>query len=562
MKLSPSLFSLGLLTAAVATLTACGGGGSSATGGGANLVTGVAATGLAIPDGSVTLRCAAGATNPVTTAADGSFSIDVSGLTLPCVARVAYSDSTGTHQLHSLVTVTGNVNITPVTDMLVANLSSGLAADVYDKWDATKLKSYSKDRVNTASASVKTYLHDTLGVDTSKLPDDVIGTHFVATTKSRKGDDFDAVLDDLKARLSSKGKKLEEAEDESHQGHSDSGGTGTTNTSAFATSTGAKADAAAGQSLYTASCSGCHGAGMPAAVNYQRTLSAIAGNKGGMGSLSASITTAAADNIATYLAFGATPLALTVQTITFTALASQTLGAAPLALVATSTSGLPVTFASTSTSVCTVTNTALTLMAAGTCTLTASQAGNASFAAASMVSNNFTVAAATKPVLTPQTITFTAPGNQTMGATPPALAATSTSSLAVTFASTTPDVCTVNGSSLTLVSAGTCALTASQAGNSTYAAAANASNSLQVTPALMAGVAATGQTLYQGLCSGCHGLTPAVNLSRNILKAANTPSVISNAITKNIGNMGYLANPGYSTQQLADMAAYLATPGL
>ena len=561
MKLSPSNFTLGLLTAAVATLTACGGGGGTAGGGtNPNLVTGVAATGLAIPDGSVTLRCTAGATNPVTTATDGSFSIDVSGLTLPCVARVEYTDATGKHKLHSLVTVTGNVNITPVTDMLVANLSNGVAADVFDKLDASKLKSYTKDRVSTSTTSVKTYLRDTLHVDTSKLPDDVIGTHFVATTKSRKGDDFDGVLDDLKAKLESKGKKLEEAEDESHHGHSE-GGTGTTNTSAFATSTGAKADAAAGQSLYTASCSGCHGAGMPASVNYQRTLSAIAGNKGGMGYLSATITTAAADNIATYLAFGATPVALATQTITFTQLASQTMGVTTAPLAATSTSLLAVTLASSTPSVCTVTNTALTLMAAGTCTLTASQAGNASFAAATVISNRFTVLASSTPVLTPQTITFTAPASQTMGATP-TLVATSTSNLVVTFASTTPAVCTVIGSTLTLVSPGTCALTASQAGNSSFAAAANASNSFQVTPVLMTGVAATGQTLYQGLCSGCHGLTPAVNLSRNILNAANAPSVISNAITKNIGNMGYLANPGYTPQQLADMAAYLATPGL
>lgn len=41
----------------------------------------------------------------------------------------------------------------------------------------------------------------------------------VDTTKSRKGDDFDSVLVDLRDRLKSKGKKLEEAEDESHHGH-------------------------------------------------------------------------------------------------------------------------------------------------------------------------------------------------------------------------------------------------------------------------------------------------------------------------------------------------------
>ena len=42
---------------------------------------------------------------------------------------------------------------------------------------------------------------------------------------------------------------------------------------------------------------------------------------------------------------------------------------------------------------------------------------------------------------------------------------------AVTFASTTPLVCTVSGSTATIVSAGTCSLTADQAGNGNYEAA-------------------------------------------------------------------------------------------
>jgi len=554
---------LSLIAATVAALSACGGGGGGvSTNGAATTVTGVAATGLAIANGSVTLRCTVGATNPVQTASDGSYAVDVSGLTLPCVARVAYQDSsTNTlKNLHSLVSAAGTVNITPVTDMVVANLSSsGTAADVYDQLNTTQLKSYTKDRISTSTANVKTYLHDTLQVDTSKLPDDVIGTPLVAATGSRKGDSQDGALDDLKAKLSNHGKKLEDAEnEETHNGQSG----GVQNTGAFATSTGQKADATAGQTLYTASCSGCHGSSMPAAVNYQRTLTAIAGNKGGMGYLSATINTAAADNIATYLAFGATPVALTAQTITFANPGNQTMGTAPLQLAATSTSGLPVTLASTTPSVCTVTGTALTLMSAGTCTLTATQAGNASFAAATVVTNSLAIAAASVFVPTAQTITFAAVPDQTMGVAPPTLVATSSAGLTVTFASTTPAVCSVSGTTLSLLAAGTCTVTANQSGSSTVAAAATASSTFVVTPALATSNAANGKTLYLGLCSGCHGITPGTNLSRNILKAANAPSVISNAITKNIGNMGYLANPGYTPQQLADMAAYLATPGL
>ncbi|MFN0183736.1 MAG: Ig-like domain-containing protein [Aquabacterium sp.] len=85
-------------------------------------------------------------------------------------------------------------------------------------------------------------------------------------------------------------------------------------------------------------------------------------------------------------------------------------------------------------------------------------AGNANAAAAS----------ATKDYIASQTITFASPGNQTIGVMPPALVATSSSNLPVTIVSTTTSVCTVSGRVLTLVSGGSCSLTASQAGDSTY----------------------------------------------------------------------------------------------
>jgi len=344
------------------------------------------------------------------------------------------------------------------------------------------------------------------------------------------------------------------------------GDDGKNSTSTFATSTGVKTNGVAGQAVYTTSCSSCHGASIPAGVNYLRTLNAIAANKGGMGSLAGSIKTAQADDIATYLAFGA---ALPTQTITFTSPGNQALGVAPPVLAATSTSGLAVTIASATPTVCTVTNTALTLMAAGSCTLTATQTGNASLTAATAVSNTFTVAAATAPVLTAQTITFGSPGNQTIGVATPALAANSTSGLAVTLASTTPSVCTVSGTTLTLVTAGTCTVTASQAGSATVAAAATALNTFTVAPAATVGVAASGHTLYTAVCSGCHGAPPATVLTRNILKAANAPNVISSAISTNstsgtpsvTTNMGFLSANAYTPQQLDDIAAYLATPG-
>ena len=82
-------------------------------------------------------------------------------------------------------------------------------------------------------------------------------------------------------------------------------------------------------------------------------------------------------------------LALTGQTISFTALSGKNLGAAPFTVSATASSGLVVGFASLTTTTCTVSGVTVTLLAVGTCTIRASQPGNVSFAAASPVERSF-----------------------------------------------------------------------------------------------------------------------------------------------------------------------------
>ncbi len=177
---------------------------------------------------------------------------------------------------------------------------------------------------------------------------------------------------------------------------------------------------------------------------------------------------------------------LTEQTLTFATIADKAYSATASTLTATASSSLAVTFSSLTTSVCTVSGTSLTLVAPGSCQIKASQAGNSTYAAAADKTNTFTVTQA------PQTITFASPGNQTIGTAPPALSATGgDSGVAVSIASSTPSVCTVAGTALTLVSAGTCTLTASQAGNTNYSAAANVSNTITVATAVASGKTGT-----------------------------------------------------------------------
>jgi len=153
------------------------------------------------------------------------------------------------------------------------------------------------------------------------------------------------------------------------------------------------------------------------------------------------------------------------QTITFNALGNVTFGVAPFSIIATASSGLPVSLTSTTTPVCTLTGTTVNVIAAGACSITASQPGNATYAAAVSVTRSFTVSRAA------QTIAFGALGNVTLGVAPFGITATATSGLAVSFTSTTTAICTVSASTVTIIGAGNCSITASQIGNTNYAAA-------------------------------------------------------------------------------------------
>jgi len=72
--------------------------------------------------------------------------------------------------------------------------------------------------------------------------------------------------------------------------------------------------------------------------------------------------------------------------------------------------------------------------------------------------------------LTPQTITFELPASEVVGSAID-LSATASSGLPVTFSVSTPSICSVSGIVLSMIGAGTCTVTASQAGDPSWAAA-------------------------------------------------------------------------------------------
>ena len=165
----------------------------------------------------------------------------------------------------------------------------------------------------------------------------------------------------------------------------------------------------------------------------------------------------------------------TAQTITFGAAPAVSAGTTG-ALSATASSGLPVAFTSATPFVCSVSGTIVTGLLAGSCIVHADQAGNATFAPAPQGTQTFAIT----PAKLPQTISFGAIGPVQAGGPAVALSATASSGLAVTFTTKTPATCSVTGSTVTGLTAGLCTVAADQAGNASYLAAPQVTQSVTV----------------------------------------------------------------------------------
>jgi hypothetical protein len=162
------------------------------------------------------------------------------------------------------------------------------------------------------------------------------------------------------------------------------------------------------------------------------------------------------------------------QTITFASLAAKTLGAADFVVSATASSNLAVGF--TASGNCSIAGSTVHLTGAGSCTITASQAGDANYNPAADVPQSFSIAKGS------QTITFGALSAKTFGASDFAVSAAASSGLAVSFIAT--GNCMVAGSTVHLTGAGSCTITATQAGDSNYNPAPSVPQSLTINKGL------------------------------------------------------------------------------
>ena len=150
-------------------------------------------------------------------------------------------------------------------------------------------------------------------------------------------------------------------------------------------------------------------------------------------------------------------------------------------------SGIPIIFGSSTTSVCTVSGATVTILAVGTCTISADQVGNGNYNAAPQVTRDITITKAD------QNIVFgAAPTGVTFGDPPVSVNATSTSptappsGTAIMFSSQSASVCTaggINGTTVTIIAAGTCTIAADQAASANYNPAPQVTQSFDIAKA-------------------------------------------------------------------------------
>lgn len=193
-----------------AVLTACGGGGGSSGGAPAAgsttpalSLSGTAATGAALADATVSVTCASGS-GSAKTSTGGAYNLSLNNGSLPCVMTATSAD--GSIVLHSVAAGTGTgtakSNITPLSELLLAQLSGTDPASYVARFDGTT--AISGDAIASAQTALLSLLGGA-GVDVSAVTDILSGA-----LSAGSGTGYDGVLDRLQASIAAAGTSLGE----------------------------------------------------------------------------------------------------------------------------------------------------------------------------------------------------------------------------------------------------------------------------------------------------------------------------------------------------------------
>ncbi len=200
MKLGKRLFmaAAGGIAMVATLLAGCGGSGAIS-----QILSGGAAIGQPIASGNVNITCAGGSALNTRTGGNGAWSVTLSGQTLPCVVQVSGGTVNGvanTVSYHSLAMSMGTVNITPLTDLLVANLAGQNPGAWFGALNAAGFNQLNQAAVDAALANLRAALAGVNGLN-GLAGINPLTTPFNAVT----GDPLDALLEALQLALNGAG---------------------------------------------------------------------------------------------------------------------------------------------------------------------------------------------------------------------------------------------------------------------------------------------------------------------------------------------------------------------
>lgn len=170
-------------------------------------LSGTAAVGLALASSSVEVKCAAG-TGTTTTSSNGSYTVSITAGKLPCLVKVTGTSGGAAVILHSVAeagtssgsNTTAVANVTPLTELIVAQLTGTAPATAFSLFTATT--GVTTAQLTAAKTAVLTAIKDSTGVDLGSI--DPLKAILVAatTTAPTQGNDYDKLLDALGQKIS------------------------------------------------------------------------------------------------------------------------------------------------------------------------------------------------------------------------------------------------------------------------------------------------------------------------------------------------------------------------
>jgi len=207
--------------AALMVIAACGGGGSDGSNAGAPSgatknepslqLSGTAATGAALANAHVSVKCANG-NGTATTSSNGAYTLTMTGGALPCIINVKGTQDGVEVSLHSVAeagstdsasnTTSAAANVTPLTEMIVAKLSAGLPSDLFAAFSSANSGQVTTAQLSAATNAVLTAIKAAVGVDLGTI--DPFKAPLVAATSTNPnaGNGYDKLLDELGTKIS------------------------------------------------------------------------------------------------------------------------------------------------------------------------------------------------------------------------------------------------------------------------------------------------------------------------------------------------------------------------